>query len=233
MDAWAKEKVLGEARMTAFDQAWALMKDFRFLVTEAEEKKKAGEPVSIEDEYRARQVLGSFDPKTGEIFANLSAWGPKTIKDGSTSRNTTDEEKEASVLATLRHEGDHKALDPILTEAIQPDNHPIPYKADTSKPNPEAQEEFMGRYKRGHEYALMALDSMRRKKGSGSPRMRVGTTVAPNRRFRKLSELYPLHGYELDDLIALERKNLGRDMNEAMGRRARENARRLMEGSDQ
>ena len=63
--------------------------------------------------------------------------------------------------------------------------------------------------------------------------MRVGTTVAPNRRFRKLGKDYSHLGYDLDDLIALERKTLGRDMNAAMGRRARENARRLMGGSDQ
>lgn len=221
--------------MTAFDRAWTLTKDFRFLVSELEEKKKAGEPVSMEDEYRARQLLGAFDPKTGEIFANLSAWEPKTTKDrvrGGT-RNTTDDEKEASVLSTLRHEGDHKALDRILSEALQPQNVQIPYKADTSKPNPEAQAEFKERYRRGHEYALSALDSMRRRKGSGSPRMRVGTTVAPNRRFRKLGKDYSHLGYDLDDLIALERKTLGRDMNAAMGRRARENVvRRLMGGSD-
>ena len=222
--------------MNAFDRAWALTKDFRFIVRELEEKKKAGEPVSWVDELRARQLLGGYDNQTGEIFANLSAWGPKTIKDPSIfggSRNTTDDEKEASVLSTLRHEGDHKALDSILTEALQPRNVQIPYKADTSKPNPEIKEEFIDRYLRGHEYALMALDSMRRRKGSGSPRMRVGTAVAPNRRFRRLGERYSHLGYDLDDLVALESKTLGRDMNAAMGRRARENARRLMGGSDQ
>lgn len=217
--------------MTVFDRAWDLTKNFRFLVNELEEKKKAGEPVSWVDEFRARQVLGGFNPKTGEVFANLSARGPHIIKDPRArdgSRNTTDEEKEASVLATLRHEGDHKALDSILTEALQPRNVQIPYKADTSKPNPEIKEEFTDRHGRAHEYALMALDSMRRRKGTGSPRMRVGTTVAPNRRFRRLRDRYAHLDYDLDDLVALERNNLARDMNAAMGRRARENARRLM-----
>ena len=222
--------------MAAFDRAWDLMKDFRFLVNELNEKKKAGEPVTWLDELAARLSLGQYNNKTGDIYANLNAHELHTIDDPNIFggiRDTTDEEKEASILSTLRHEGDHKALDSILTEAIQPDNHPIPYKADTSKPNPEAQEEFMGRYDRGHEYALMALDSMRRRKGSGSPRMRVGNVVAPNRRFRRLRDRYSNFDYDLDDLVALESKTLARDMNEAMGRRARENARRLMGGSDQ
>ena len=221
--------------MTAFDRAWALTKDFRFLRRELEEKKKAGEPVSFGDYINAFQSLGQFDNQTGEIYANLDARDLHTTDQGSYygTRNTTDEEKEATLLETLRHEGDHKALDSILTEALQPRNDPIPYKADTSKPNSELQDEFMDRYTRGHEYALMALDSMRRRKGSGSPRLRIGTTVAPNRRFRRLSERYPYHGYDLDDLVALERNTLARDMNAAMGRRARENARRLMGGSDQ
>lgn len=221
--------------MTAFDRAWALTKDFRFLGRELEEKRKAGEPYTMRDALSALQSLGAYDNQTGEIFANLNARDLHTIDRGPYygRRDTTDEEKEATLLETLRHEGDHKALDSILTEALQPRNVPIPYKADTSYRNPEAQEEFMDRYDRGHEYALMALDSMRRRKGSGSPRMRVGTTVAPNRRFRRLSERYPHLGYDLDDLVALERKTPARDMNEAMGRRARENARRLMGGSDQ
>jgi hypothetical protein len=224
--------------MTAFDRAWALTKDFRFLRREFDEKRKAGEPYTVQEAYDAidsNRKLGAYDNKTGEIFANLQAHDLHTIDQGSSRgvRNTTDEEKEASLLETLRHEGDHKALDSILQEAIQPRNDPIPYKADTSKPNPKLQEEFMDRYDRGHEYALMALDSMRRRKGSGSPRMRIGTTVAPNRRFRRLSERYPHLGYDIDDLRSLERKTPARDMNAVMGRRARENARRLMGGSDQ
>tara|TARA_R100001510_G_scaffold55090_1_gene58533 strand:- start:73 stop:753 length:681 start_codon:yes stop_codon:yes gene_type:complete len=226
--------------MNAFDRAWALTKDFRFLRRKFDEKRKAGEPYTMQEALSAidtNRILGGYDNKTGEIFANLQASDLHMTDQGMPAyrgrRNTTDEEKEASLLETLRHEGDHKALDSILQEAIQPQNDPIPYKADTSKPNREAKEEFMDRYGRGHEYALMALDSMRRRKGSGSPRMRIGTTVAPNRRFRTLSERYPHLGYDFDDLLALERKTLGRDMNEAMGRRARENARRLMEGSDQ
>ena len=221
--------------MTAFDRAWALTKDFRFLRREFEEKRKAGEPVGSMEYLDAIQSLGQFNNQTGEIYANLDARDLHTIDQGvyRGSRNTTDEEKEAILLETLRHEGDHKALDSILTEALQPRNDPIPYKADTSKPNREAQEEFMDRYTRGHEYALTALDSMRRRKGSGSPRLRIGTTVAPNRRFKKLHDRYRHLGYDIDDLRSLERKTLARDMNAVMGRRARENARRLMEGSDQ
>ena len=221
--------------MTAFDRAWALTKDFRFLRRELEERKKAGEPVGFEDYIDAFQSLGQFNNQTGEIYANLDARDLHTTDQGiyRGSRNTTDEEKEAILLETLRHEGDHKALDSILQEAIQPRNDPIPYKADTSKPNREAKEEFMDRYDRGHEYALMALDSMRRRKGSGSPRLRIGTTVAPNRRFKKLHDRYRHLGYDIDDLMSLERKTPARDMNAVMGRRARENARRLMGGSDQ
>jgi len=221
--------------MTAFDRAWALTKDFRFLRREFEEKRKAGEPVGSMEYLDAIQSLGQFNNQTGEIYANLDARDLHTIDQGvyRGSRNTTDEEKEAILLETLRHEGDHKALDSILQEAIQPRNDPIPYKADTSYRNPEAEEEFMDRYDRGHEYALTALDSMRRRKGSGSPRLRIGTTVAPNRRFKKLHDRYRHLGYDIDDLMSLERKTPARDMNAAMGRRARENARRLMGGSDQ
>jgi hypothetical protein len=221
--------------MTAFDRAWALTKDFRFLRREFEEKRKAGEPVGSMEYLDAIQSLGQFNNQTGEIYANLDARDLHTIDQGvyRGSRNTTDEEKEAILLETLRHEGDHKALDSILQEAIQPRNDPIPYKADTSYRNPEAEEEFMDRYDRGHEYALTALDSMRRRKGSGSPRLRIGTTVAPNRRFKKLHDRYRHLGYDIDDLMSLERKTPARDMNAVMGRRARENARRLMGGSDQ
>ena len=221
--------------MTAFDRAWALTKDFRFLRRELEERKKAGEPVRFEDYINAWQSLGQFNNQTGEMYANLDARDLHTTDQGiyRGTRNTTDEEKEATLLETLRHEGDHKALDSILTEALQPRNDPIPYRGDTSKPNPKLQEEFMDRYTRGHEYALTALDSMRRRKGSGSPRLRIGTTVAPNRRFKKLHDRYRHLGYDIDDLGSLERKTLARDMNAVMGRRARENARRLMEGSDQ
>tara|TARA_R110002012_G_scaffold256096_2_gene436145 strand:- start:224 stop:877 length:654 start_codon:yes stop_codon:yes gene_type:complete len=211
--------------MTAFDRAWGLTKDFRYLLQELRDKRKAGEPVNMWDEMRAMQTLGQYDNQTGEISANLNASElQRTNKGRGWMRDTTDEEKENILLETLRHEGDHKALNPLLIDALQPRNHPIPYKADTSKPNSELKEEFEGKYMRGHEYALMALDSMRRRKGSGKPRMKIGTTVAPNRRFRRLSGRYDHYGYDLADLISLERKTPAKGMNEAMGHRARANA---------
>jgi len=215
--------------MTAFDRAWRLTKDFRHLVQELKDKKEAGEFVHPLEFMQAGETLGQYDNQTGEIYANLDARDLHTTdKEGwLRRRNTTDEEKENILLETLRHEGDHKALDSLLTEALQPRNHPIPYKADTSKPNSELQEEFMGRYDRAHEYALMALDSMRRRKGSGKPRLKIGTTVAPNRRFRKLSDKYGRYDYDLADLISLERKTPAKGMNEAMGHRAMSNALKL------
>ena len=223
--------------MTAFDQAWDLVKDFRYLLGELREKQKAGEPIPFMADMAALQTKGGFHPNTKDIFANLDA-RDLHVAEGWPYRETDDEEKEQSLLETLIHESDHLALDKPLQEALQPRASPYrpvfterqygnkPYEGETWD---DLKEEFDDRYRRGQEYAVQGLDTMRRMRGPREPGLIASRIRPPNKRFKHLLERYSRLGYNLDDLAEMERKTASASMGHAMGRRARENARRMMD----
>ena len=228
--------------MTAFDQAWDIVKDFKFMGLEAKKKARERAKKGIRnmegyfDRLKSMLTMGGFDTQTKDIFANLDA-RQLHYKDG---HYTTDEEKEKSILDTLRHEGDHAALDSILVNELQPQNVKIPYSVPIKEENRDKlQEEFDDRYNRAQEYAVQGLDTMRRLTGPREPGLRISRVRAPNRRFRNLARYDGgfESGYsgtafsdeQLRDLIDLEENTAASAMNYAMGRRARENAKRMME----
>ena len=228
--------------MTAFDQAWDIVKDFKFMGLEAKKKARERAKKGIRnmegyfDRLKSMLTMGGFDTQTKDIFANLDA-RELHYKDG---YYTTDEEKEKSILNTLRHEGDHAALDSILVNELQPQNVKIPYSVPIKEENRDKlQEEFDDRYNRAQEYAVQGVDTMRRLTGPREPGLRISRVRAPNRRFRNLARYDGgfESGYsgtafsdeQLRDLIDLEENTAASAMNYAMGRRARENAKRMME----
>lgn len=232
--------------MTAFDRAWGLVKDFKFLELEAEKRAKERAKKGIQsmegyfDALTSMLTLGGFNPQTKEIFANLDA-RDLHYKDG----YTTDEEKEKSILNTLRHESDHAALDPFIHEELLPHKVKYPYSVPIKEENRDIiQQEFDDRYSRAQEYAVQGLDTMRRLTGPREPGLRISRVRAPNRRFRELARYdggfdsgysgTAFSDEKLRDLINLEEGTAASAMNYAMGRRARENAseaRRITEDS--
>lgn len=222
----------------AFEEAWSIVKDFRYLLGELHEKQKAGEFIPFMADMAALQTKGGFDPATKEIFANLDS-RDLHIAEGWPRRETDDEEKEQSLLETLIHESDHLALDKLLQEVLQPRASPyrsvftesqygnIPYEGETWD---DLKEEFNDRYRRGQEYAVQGLDTMRRMRGPREPGLIASRIRPPNKRFSHLMQGYGKLGYDLKDLVELEGKTASAAMGHVMGRRARENARRMKDG---
>jgi len=227
--------------MTAFDQAWDVVKDFKFMGLEAKKRARERAKKGVQnmegyfDALSSMLTMGGFNPQTKEIFANLDA-RDLHYKDG----YTTDEEKEKSILNTLRHESDHAALDSVLVDELQPSNVKIPYSVPVREENmDELSEEFNDRYTRAQEYAVQGVDTMRRLTGPREPGLRISRVRAPNRRFRELARYdggfdsgysgTSFSDEQLRDLIDLEENTAASAMNYAMGRRARENARRMMD----
>ena len=77
----------------AFEEAWSIMKDFRYLLGELHEKQKAGESIPFMADMAALQTKGGFDTDTKDIFANLNA-RDLHIAGGWPYMETDDEEKE-------------------------------------------------------------------------------------------------------------------------------------------
>tara|TARA_B100000287_G_scaffold434405_1_gene498741 strand:+ start:1258 stop:1935 length:678 start_codon:yes stop_codon:yes gene_type:complete len=221
----------------AFEEAWSIVKDFRYLLGELHEKQKAGESIPFMADMAALQTKGGFDTDTKDIFANLNA-RDLHIAEGWPYRETDDEEKEQSLLETLIHESDHLALDRPLQEVLQPRAsryRPVftegkygnkPYEGETWD---DLKEEFNDRYLQAQEYAVQGLDTMRRMKGPREPGLIASRIRPPNKRFSHLMQGYGKLGYDLKDLVELERKTASAAMGHVMGRRARENARRMMD----
>ena len=81
--------------MTAFEQAWLIVKDFRFM---------GGFPGILQG--------GAYDPKTDELWANLASH-----VSGYGGMNT-DEERAKELMQTLGHESVHQALHPPYTDDL-------------------------------------------------------------------------------------------------------------------